>query len=209
MGYPGIEVRWSPSHDQHWVSYYEVARDDKVVDKVAKGTYYFDHSAGADVASTYSIRAVNGGGLESPASLAKSAPKLQRAVILDDASATGLAFSGNWQHETNLQPAYEGTLSSSEEKGASAEFTVVGSKFTWFTRMCAECGVATISIDNHEDSTVDTYSADDIFGVGIYAKAFSDQGPHQVKITVSGQHSGPRGHGTRIYIDGFNMSPRS
>ena len=71
MGYPGVEVRWSPAHDEHWISYYEVARDGKVVDKVAKGNYYFDHSVGADLALTYSVKAVNGGGLESRASCHK------------------------------------------------------------------------------------------------------------------------------------------
>jgi hypothetical protein len=128
-------------------------------------------------------------------------------VIFDDAPGGGLSFSGNWQHETNLQPAYMGTLASSDEKGASAQLTVNGAKFTWFTRMCGECGVAEISIDSHDEATVDTYSADDIFGVGIYTKTFSDRGPHQVKITVLGKHSGPRGHGTRVYIDGVQSSP--
>ena len=207
MGYPGIEVRWSPAHDKHWVSYYEIARNGTMVDKVAKGAYYFDHSAGADLAAAYSVRAVNGGGLKSHDSEAVSTSKTQPAVILDDAPGSGLSFSGNWQHETNLQPAYMGTLASSDEKGASAAFTVKGAKFTWFTRMCGECGVAEISIDNHDEATVDTYSADDIFGVGIYTKTFSNPGPHQVKITVLGKHSGPRGHGTRVYIDGAQSSP--
>lgn len=126
---------------------------------------------------------------------------MQPAVILDDAPGSGLSFSGNWQYETNLQPAYAGTLTSSEEKGASAAFTVVGSQFTWFTRMCAECGEAEISIDNREEATVDTYSADDNFGVGIYTTSLSDPGPHKILITVLGKHAGPRGHGTRVYID--------
>ncbi len=208
MGYPGIEVRWNPIHDEHWVSYYEVARDGRIVDKIAKGNYYFDHSAGADLAATYSVKAVNGGGMKSHSADAIGASKLQPAVILDDAPGAGLSFSGNWQHETNLPPAYLGTLASSADKGASAEFTVAGSKFTWFTRMCAECGVAGISIDNREEAAVDTYSADDIFGVGIYTKTFSNPGTHHVKIKVLGRHSGPRGHGTRVYIDGIQISRR-
>ena len=207
MGYPGVEVRWSPARDQHWVSYYEVTRNGNIVDKVAKGTYYFDHSAGADLAAAYSVRAVDGGGLKSSAVDAMSAAKVQPAVIVDDAPGGGLRFSGDWRHEMNIQPAYLGTLASSDVKGASVEFTVNGSKFTWFTRMCAECGVAEISINNHPEATVDTYSADDIFGVGIYTKTFSDAGPHEVKLTVLGKHAGPRGQGTRVYIDGVQSSP--
>jgi hypothetical protein len=150
---------------------------------------------------------VNGGGLRSRAGDAVGNSRVQAAEVLDDAPGGGLVFSGNWQHETNLQPAYLGTLSSSDEKGASVEFNVHGSKFTWFTRMCGECGEAEISIDNHPVATVDTYSADDIFGVGIYSKTFAKPGPHQIKITILGKHAGPRGHGTRVYIDGVQSSP--
>ena len=206
MGYPGIELRWHPSHDRHWISYYEILRNNIVVDRVAKGIYYFDHSAGADLAATYSVIAVNGGDLKSSRADAPRDLKVQPAVILDDAPGAGLSFSGNWQRETNLQPAYKGTLASSDEKGASVAFKVMGSKFIWFTRMCPECGEAQISIDNREAATVDTYSADDIFGVGIYMKTFSAPGRHQVKITVLGKHAGPRGHGTRVYIDGIRIS---
>ena len=206
MGYPGVELRWNPAHDQHWVSYYEVIRNGVVVDKVAKGTYYFDHSAGADLAASYSVRAINGGGLKShEAATEANGPNVRPAVILDDASGAGLLFSGNWQHETNLQPAYSGTLTSSDEKDDSVTFTAAGSNFIWFTRLCGECGEAEISIDNHQEATVDTYSADDIFGVGIYSKSFADGGPHQVKITVLGKHGGPRGHGTRVYVDGVRI----
>jgi hypothetical protein len=200
MGYPGIEVRWSPAHDEHWVSFYEIARNNKVVDTVAKGTYYFDHSAGADPAATYSVTAVNGGGLKSKEATAVGA-KQRRAVILDDKDA-GMSFSGKWQRDANMQPAYQGTLASSDEKGATVQFTVRGSNFTWFTRLCAECGVAQISIDNQEVAQVDTYSADDIFGVGVYSKTLPDAGDHEVKITVAGEHRGPRGHGARVYVDG-------
>jgi hypothetical protein len=206
MGYPGIELRWNPSHDQHWVSYYEVIRNGVVVDKVAKGTYYFEHSVAADLAASYSVRAINGGGLKSQAVAAVAhAPEVQPAVVLDDAPGGGLSFSGDWQRETNLQPAYDGTLASSDQKGATVSFTAVGSKVIWFTRMCAECGEAEITIDSHKEATVDTYSADDIFGVGIYSKSFPDRGAHKVKITVLGKHGGPRGHGTRVYIDGIRI----
>jgi len=204
MGYPGIEIRWNPAHDEHWVSYYEISRNGTVVDEVAKGTYYFDHSAGADLAANYSVKTVNGGGMKSRAT-ATGAGKTRPAMTLDD-QGIGVSFSGKWQRETNLQPAYLGTLASSDETGASVRFTVNGSKFTWFTRMCGECGDAQISIDNHDQATVETYSADDIFGVGIYSQTFQDRGPHQIKITVLGKHSGPRGHGTRVYMDGVRIN---
>lgn len=206
MGYPGIEVRWEPAHDEHWVSYYEILRDGKVIDKVAKGTYYFDHSAGADLAANYSVTAVNGGGLESQdAKASRQSPSGKSATILDDSTGTGLSYSGHWRHEGDIQPAYGGTLSSADDEGSSVEFTMAGSKFTWFTRMCEVCGQAEVSVDGAKPEFVDTYSANDIFGVGIYSKTFTEPGLHQIKITVTGKHTGPRGKGTRVYVDGFQV----
>jgi hypothetical protein len=206
MGYPGVEIRWHPARDEQWVSYYEVARDGAVIDKVAKGTYFFDHSAGADLSAKYSVRAVNGGGLASIFADARGSVGVTRAVVLDDASRTGLSFTGDWKHEVNLQPAYGGTLTSSSEKGATVKFDVDGTGFIWFTRLCGECGEAEVNIDGQDVATVDTYSADDIFGVGIYSKSFANAGVHQVKITVLGKHAGPRGVGTRIYMDGVRIA---
>ena len=204
MGYPGIELTWRPSGDKHWVSYYEVLRDGVVVDKVAKGTYYFDHSAGAFLGASYAIRAVNGGGLRSRQTAAEGTPA-QTARVLDDAPGSGISFTGEWQRETGLQPVYMGTLTRSDQKGASFEFAVDGSRFTWFTRLCNDCGKAEITVDGQKEAVVDTYSADDIFGVGIYGKGFSAPGEHRVRISVLGEHGGPRGKGTLVYIDGIQV----
>src|ERR1019366_2918034 len=108
--YPGVELTWKPGHDDHWLSYYEVVRNNQVLDKVAKGNFYFDHSAGADVAATYQVRSVDG-------------------------AQTAISFAGKWQRETDLQPAYEGTISGSDETGASFSFGVKGTKFTWFSKL--------------------------------------------------------------------------
>jgi hypothetical protein len=206
IGYPGVEVRWDPAQDEHWVSYYELLRDGKVIDKVAKGTYYFDHSVAADIAAKYSVKAINGGGLESQEAKASTqSPFGRSATILDDSAATGLSFSGNWRHEIGIQPAYSGTLSSADDEGSNVEFTMTGSKITWFTRMCDVCGQAEVRIDGGEPEFVDTYSANDIFGVGIYSKSFPESGLHQIKITVTGKHTGPRGKGTHVYVDGFQI----
>ena len=59
---PGVELTWKPGTDDNWVSYYEVFRNGEAIDKVAKGTYYFDHSAGADLAAKYEVRTVDGAG---------------------------------------------------------------------------------------------------------------------------------------------------
>ena len=57
MGYIGVELTWLPATDNNWVSYYEIFRNGVAIDKVAKGTYYFDHSLGSR-----SCRALRGEG---------------------------------------------------------------------------------------------------------------------------------------------------
>jgi len=61
MGVTGVEIEWKPSIDNNWLSYYQIYRDGMLIDKVAKGTYYFDHSEGVDnISATYEVRAVDG-----------------------------------------------------------------------------------------------------------------------------------------------------
>jgi hypothetical protein len=203
MGYPGIELAWKPGQDDHWVSYYEVLRNGAVVDKVSKGTFYFDHSAGADIAARYQVRTVDGSGLHSGVADAEGLAG-RPARILDDGQSS-ITFTGNWERQTNLQPAYDGTISRNDKKGASFAFELDGSKFTWFTKLGDDCGKAEVAIDGRDEAVVDTYSADDIWGVGIYSKTFAAAGKHTVTITVLGEHGGPRGKGTFVYVDGVRI----
>ncbi len=62
IGHSGMGVYWSPGTDNQWVSYYEVRRDGKILEKVAIGSYYFDHAAGWDTAREYAVRTVDGDG---------------------------------------------------------------------------------------------------------------------------------------------------
>ena len=81
MGYPGVELTWKPGKDDNWVSYYEVFRDGAALDKVAKGTFYFDHSAGADLAARYEVRTVDGAGNVSARVAAKGPAAKARASL--------------------------------------------------------------------------------------------------------------------------------
>jgi hypothetical protein len=63
MGVTGIELEWKPSTDNNWLSYYQIYRDGAPLDKVGKGTYYFDHSVGAEnLSASYEVRAIDGDG---------------------------------------------------------------------------------------------------------------------------------------------------
>jgi hypothetical protein len=130
----------------------------------------------------------------------------KRALVLDD-TAADVHFAGDWRRQSNLPPAYLGTISGSNQQDASFEFEFEGTKFTWFTKLGDDGGKAGISIDGERDAVVDTYSADDIWGVGIYSKTFPSAGKHKVRISVLGQPPDAFGTGTFVYLDGLQVEP--
>ena len=204
MGYPGVEVTWKPGKDDNWVSCYEVSRNGKVLDKVAKGTYYFDHSAGADAAAVYAVRTVDGAGHTSAYASARGSGTKPAAVFDDAPATTGLVYSGEWQHAADLQPAHNGTVSAAEAKGAAVECAFSGKKVMWFSKMADNCGKASVRIDGGEPVVVDTYSADDIWGVCLYQKEWPNAGQHKIRIEVLGE-KGPKSKDSAVNIDGLQV----
>lgn len=72
IGHSGIGIYWSPGTDNNWISYYEVRRDNQVIDKAAIGNYYFDHAAGWSDPHQYAVRTVDGDGNASDWTVAKA-----------------------------------------------------------------------------------------------------------------------------------------
>ncbi len=240
------------------------------IDRVAKGTYYFDHSAGADPAAKYEIRTVDGAGNASP-HVSAAGPTVPPSRIIDDVPARGLSqvssdetgtvplgrasrglsqflsdktgtvplgktsrglsqvssdgaptegwsgtvplgsaavlkYSGPWQRQTGLQPAYAGTLTTSNQPGATVSLTFDGKQVLWFSKLGPNAGMAAVSLDGGPAETIDTYAADDIWGVCVYRKTVPNAGPHELKIMVLGKH-GPWAKGSVVAIDGFRTVP--
>ena len=205
MGYPGIELSWKPGTDNNWISYYEVLRNGAAIDRVAKGTYYFDHSAGADLAAKYEVRTVDGAGNVSAGASAVG-PEARPARIVDDRPGAGVTYTGPWQSQTGLQPAHAGTLATSNQQGAAIELVFEGRRVLWFSKLGANGGKAAVSVDGAAPETVDTYSADDIWGVCVYRKEIPTAGRHTLRIVVLGQH-GPRAKDSLVAVDGFRIEP--
>jgi hypothetical protein len=174
---------------------------------VAKGTFYFDHSAGADLGATYDVRTVDGADNVSERVRAQGLAVV-RSRIVDDAPGSGIEFSPQWKHRTE-QPlvACNGTITASNVEGATAELTFEGKRVLWFTKLGAENGEAAVSIDGGPAEIVDTYSADDIWGVG-YRKEFATSGRHTIRIEVLGKrgvHPAERSNDTLIFVDGIRV----
>jgi hypothetical protein len=205
MGYPGVELVWKPGSDNNWISYYEVFRNGVAIDKAAKGTFYFDHSAGADLAANYEVRTVDGAGNVSARVSAKG-PTAQPAQVFDDAPGHGFTYGGDWKHESDLLPAHAGTISSSNQKGAAAELTFEGKKVLLFSKLGDNCGKAAVSIDGSPPEVVDTYSADDIWGVCVYRKELEKAGRHTIRVEVLGQRA-ELAKDALVHIDGVRVEP--
>ena len=206
MGYPGIELAWKPGADDNWVSCYEVFRDGALIDKVAHGAYYFDHSVGADLAAEYTLRTVDGAGNTSPSAKANG-PAATRAQVIDDAPGGAMTFAGEWRHDKGLLLPHAGTLSASNATGATATVAFDGKRVLVFAKMGADCGKMSISIDGGPAEVVDTYDADDLWGMCVFEKDLAATGKHTLTITVLGDH-GPRGKGTFVYLDGVRAEGR-
>ena len=63
---------------------------------------------------------------------------------------------------------------------------------------------AKLSVDGGAPEIVDTYSADDIWGVAIYRREFATSGRHTLRITVLGEH-GPRATDSIVHVDGVRV----
>ncbi len=205
MGVPGVEVAWQPGRDESWLSYYQVWRDGEMLDRVAKGCFYFDHSAGADPAALYEVAAVDGSGNVSERAAAPVADGARRTVI-DDADAAAIAYTGPWQHETDFVPAHRQTLSSADAAGASFLVRFTGRAVTWHSRLGAGGGLARVSVDGEEAATVSCYAADEIPGWPIFEHECDRLGEHTLRVEVLGE-SDPRGAGKRVWIDAVTIEP--
>ncbi len=203
MGYPGVEVAWEAGTDDNWVSYHDVFRDGMAIDKVSKGAFYFDHSAGADPAATYEIRTVDGAGNVS-ANVAADGPEAARALVIDDADGGGIAFTGTWDRKTELLLAHMGTMTSASEKGAVAEFSFEGTEVLLFATLGADCGKISVRIDDEAPETLDTYSADDIWGACVFQRELA-AGAHTLQIEVLGEHS-ERATDNVFHLDGVRVA---
>jgi hypothetical protein len=104
LGVQGVEVSWSPSHDDNWLSYYEVRKNGTAIGRSAIGTFFFDHSDSArnEVTGTYEVVAVDGEGNRSkPIAAQATGSNSQIYEALGDFSPTQLLK--HWLYEEAVE----------------------------------------------------------------------------------------------------------
>jgi hypothetical protein len=204
MGVPGVEVAWTPARDDSWLSHYLVFRDGELLDKVAKGTFYFDHSSGADVAAVYEIAAVDGAGNASARVASPARSDLERVRVLDD-RAGGIQRVGEWGREP-LACAEGGALLRASAAGAEFSVEFRGRRMVWHGRLGAGGGLARVTVDGEVVGTVSCYAADEIPNWPVYEIDWPEPGAHVLEVRALGEPD-PRGNGTSVWLDAVSVTP--
>jgi hypothetical protein len=104
LGTEGIEVSWSASSDDNWISYYEIRKNGRLIGKAAKGTFFFDHSdyARNEIDARFEVAAVDGDGNHSPAvSARRTTGEPQTYEALGDFSPA--QSGGHWYYEEAVE----------------------------------------------------------------------------------------------------------
>ncbi len=96
LGYSGIGIYWAAGTDNNWISYYEIARDGKVIGRAAKGLFYFDRTMDYNVNAAYAVRTIDGDG---------NASNWQEAAAIEGEPLTYAVLGGQFD-----EPNREGWL---------------------------------------------------------------------------------------------------
>ncbi len=127
--------------------------------------------------------------------------------MFDDADAS-VAYDGAWQQVTQLQPAHAGTIAVSEQKGAAAEIRFeAGGRVLLFSKLGPNCGKLAVRLDGGPPKTIDTYSADHVWGVCVYRQRLpATQAKHVLRVEVLAER-GERSSGETVHLDGVRVEP--
>src|SRR5271166_4879139 len=128
-----------------------------------------------------------------------------------DDTASALLYVGNWSHVANQSYTggdYDNTESFSDTAGDSVSISFTGTAIRWIGSTTSNHGIATVYLDGNLVATVDTYSASEIFQVVLYKVTDLTNGPHTLKIVVTGTQN-PASQGAFVSIDAIDLSPPS
>lgn len=123
-----------------------------------------------------------------------------QAGVYDDFDPS-IIFHGNWAHDKSFEGAYGHTISYNDVAGAGISFAFRGTALTYVFTKAPNRGVATVTIDEKDPSTVDLYSPEIRWQARQRFCCFGP-GRHFVVIGVTGR-SHPKSTGRFIDLDSF------
>jgi GH25 family lysozyme M1 (1,4-beta-N-acetylmuramidase) len=122
--------------------------------------------------------------------------KLTKAAIIQQTTAA-MTWSGTW-HSVASSAASGGSLKYATGKGASATFRFTGSSVAWVAATGPTRGSASVYVDGAYAGSVKLYSATAHSKQIVFARNWTANGTHTVKIVVAGSAGHPR-----VDIDAF------
>ena len=112
-------------------------------------------------------------------------------------SSSSIAYRGTW-HSVSSASASGGSLKYATAPGARATYRFWGSSIAWVAPKGPSRGSAKVYIDGAYATTVSLYKSSYVSRSLVYAKAWTSNGTHTIKIVVAGTARHPR-----VDIDAF------
>lgn len=124
LGHNGIGISWSAGTDETWLSYYEIFKNGVSIDKVSKGTYYFDLNG--KIADKYEVRTVDGDGNTS--SLLEAQKNVDQYIASEDFSQNQGHRNWHYLEKISATTYVNMTWDGSQWKG-SDPYCIAGSNY--------------------------------------------------------------------------------
>jgi len=127
----------------------------------------------------------------------------------DDAAAA-LQYTGTWSH-VGAEQSYTGvdylrTESFSNTTGDSMTVPFSGTTVRYIAPKAGNHGIVDVYLDGVKVASVDGYSASTIGGQVLYSATGLSDGPHTLKLVVTGQRN-PSAAGTFVSVDAIDLTP--
>ena len=128
----------------------------------------------------------------------------------NDSETTAIKYSGNWTHASGqswTSGDYQDDETFSNAAGDSVEVVFSGPTIRWIAPDSSNHGTADVYVDGVKKATVDSYSAGPIYQQVKFEANDLGEGPHTLKVVVTGQAGTPSSQGTFVSVDAFDTTP--
>lgn len=130
-------------------------------------------------------------------------PRSDIVTTLVDDRDSNIVYTGKWGKIVN-NPAYEGTITRSNKKGDSIEYTFEGEVIRVFIGNGAGAGIMEVYLDNELVDTIDCYNNVTVARVLVFESDKLAAGSHTIKIVHTGEKNALADN-SNINFDAFEV----
>lgn len=128
----------------------------------------------------------------------------------NDSDTSAVRYTGSWTHASGqswTSGDYRDDETFSNHAGDSVEVEFTGPTIRWIAPDSANHGTADVYVDGLKKATVDSYAASATFQQVKYEANDLGDGPHTLRIVVTGEKGTGASQGTFVSIDAFDTEP--